>query len=170
MLQISSDMERFLPIREGVSQPHGFPSAGITFPPYTGGCIEIRVAARKIISVSSLYGRVYRIWFVIEYLFLRFLPIREGVSLSKSCRTSDKMFPPCMGGCIAAIHNFLKDVCVSSLYGRVYHFLLALSAQIGCFLPVWEGVSGGNKKGFLTTEFPPCMGGCIVISPICRML
>ena len=50
----------FLPTREGVSYDYARFACGITFPPYTGGCIVTRLCRYAVGQVSSLHGRVYR--------------------------------------------------------------------------------------------------------------
>ena len=50
----------FLPVREGVSGYQRAESIIKEFPPCTGGCIEGYVASAIDLTVSSLYGRVYR--------------------------------------------------------------------------------------------------------------
>ena len=49
-----------------------------------------------------------------------FLPVWEGVSGELEDLLGVKKFPPCMGGCIEACDEGIKDPRVSSLYGRVY--------------------------------------------------
>ena len=70
-------------------------------------------------------------------------------------------FPPCMGGCIVHIKDFLNKKRVSSLYGRVYHDIPQHSYTYQSFLPVWEGVSMRYLTTQISNKFPPCMGGCI---------
>lgn len=53
-----------------------------------------------------------------------FLPVWEGVSYEDYVDYDELEFPPCMGGCIAVIDEQERGAGVSSLYGRVYRFLL----------------------------------------------
>ena len=71
------------------------------FPPYTGGCIARIVNCTPFSGVSSLYGRVYRAVFAMDFAIFSFLPIREGVSLVYTPNTNALTFPPYTGGCIA---------------------------------------------------------------------
>ena len=52
----------FLPIREGVSLLDINQRMSKQFPPYTGGCIVRADGVHISGYVSSLYGRVYRLW------------------------------------------------------------------------------------------------------------
>ena len=93
------------------------------FPPYTGGCIGFLHLNVETIKVSSLYGRVYRCGNLVPHRFLRFLPIREGVSPNQLVFSEDIMFPPYTGGCIGLEWKTQSYWRVSSLYGRVYRYV-----------------------------------------------
>ena len=114
----------------------------ISFPPYTGGCIEGQRHKRRIKIVSSLYGRVYRRIAPDRMYFSGFLPIREGVSRWSLVTASFQRFPPYTGGCIVTGKADKVISEVSSLYGRVYRQLEKNAAEYGLF--------------------PPYTGGCIV--------
>ena len=93
------------------------------------------------ISVSSLYGRVYRKTYEEFVEKFSFLPVREGVSLSPLILSITDSFPPCTGGCIGFIKVIVLSTLVSSLYGRVYRTLAVEPTKSRRFLPVREGVS-----------------------------
>ena len=129
-----------------------------------GGCITQRWISHSRKSVSSLYGRVYRGFLPFLLPLPGFLPVWEGVSRLCNAGREERLFPPCMGGCIAAFPSSSPVASVSSLYGRVYRGRDLRTDESGCFLPVWEGVSdspGSWERGF---GFPPCMGGCIALT------
>ena len=126
-----------------------------------GGCIGLRSTGRPGTCVSSLYGRVYRLFFRIKKLPVCFLPVWEGVSGIMAKTETEEKFPPCMGGCIGREWLRRKEQHVSSLYGRVYRLFFRIKKLPVCFLPVWEGVSGIMAKTETEEKFPPCMGGCI---------
>ena len=92
----------------------------VLFPPYMGGCIRISIAIQDNAYVSSLYGRVYRWLRGLFPHFVGFLPVREGVSGYCLHNPQKCLFPPYMGGCIAAGTVLPLHFPVSSLYGRVY--------------------------------------------------
>ena len=52
----------FLPTREGVSMSYPFLEVCSEFPPYTGGCIDKVTDLQLQLDVSSLHGRVYRVF------------------------------------------------------------------------------------------------------------
>ena len=52
----------FLPTWEGVSVDFGVTADPSKFPPYMGGCIVSLLPVCIISFVSSLHGRVYRLW------------------------------------------------------------------------------------------------------------
>ena len=52
---------------------------------------------------------------------------------------------------------------VSSLYGRVYRYVEGVAYPDPGFLPIWEGVSEKFIICDDINEFPPYMGGCIVM-------
>ena len=94
----------FLPVREGISSCFFHEFSNAMFPPCTGGCIGLHFLYQKNYSVSSLYGRVYRLLLLINLIGKCFLPVREGVSLSKLCFAFLFAFPPCTGECIVVFH------------------------------------------------------------------
>ena len=151
----------FLPIREGVSGIHTYIRNKLKFPPYTGGCIEMLKGTPNKMTVSSLYGRVYRIPVMKMSVIWSFLPVWEGVSFHYQRLNLQVRFPPCMGGCIICIlcHFFIMHV--SSLYGRVYREYYIRAHHPERFLPVREGVSDSLSDNFFAIKFPPCTGGCI---------
>ena len=161
MAETRINTECFLPVREGVSL---FPSCNalwISFPPCTGGCIGRQIPFCTDHRVSSLYGRVYHEQNIFAGWTQCFLPVREGVSESRSNCSAWAVFPPCTGGCIRSVlesHSFLK---VSSLYGRVYRNLDSKYVFFKRFLPVREGVSENGSTSKSYKQFPPCTGGCI---------
>ena len=106
-----------------------------------GGCIAASDVPRSGISVSSLYGRVYR--------------------LSEEIVRRIMTFPPYMGGCIGCIGASPVNISVSSLYGRVYRFASPFISPLLRFLPVWEGVSAPIEPPITASKFPPCRRGCI---------
>ena len=115
--------ESFLPIWEGVSSLLKSSKVLNPFPPYMGGCIAGIYAGKCKGSVSSLYGRVYRLPLIIIQTLPCFLPIWEGVSADSGVAASTLRFPPYMGGCIGSQQKVQIFVQVSSLYGRVYRYL-----------------------------------------------
>ena len=117
-----ADMLRFLPVWEGVSLGWCSNTILSAFPPCMGGCIGIPHLSGDRLSVSSLYGRVYRIHCNAIFNCSRFLPVWEGVSIPCNKGIECKKFPPCMGGCIAKKNCGYDNQRVSSLYGRVYRF------------------------------------------------
>ena len=117
----------------------------ISFPPYTGGCIEGQRHKRRIKIVSSLYGRVYRRIAPDRMYFSGFLPIREGVSRWSLVTASFQRFPPYTGGCIVTGKADKVISEVSSLYGRVYRLYVQFAQVCHGFLPIWEGVSYGHE-------------------------
>ena len=127
-----------------------------------GGCIAVTVLHGNPLPVSSLYGRVYRSETCTFPFFWSFLPIWEGVSLSKRNRLCRTTFPPYMGGCIVPLQFLLLLIRVSSLYGRVYRVNETAEVKIGRFLPIWEGVSCLQIIDYQGITFSPYMGGCIV--------
>ena len=127
-----------------------------------GGCIAGRTYAAYAERVSSLYGRVYRSEDMLTPIGGSFLPVWEGVSALSQVRAQVQQFPPCMGGCISLNPMFRLVSNVSSLYGRVYRLQQRLAELFIGFLPIWEGVSGGEYGTAFWGLFPPCMGGCIV--------
>ena len=110
----------FLPVREGVSHELQPMQGVMSFPPCTGGCIDIPAAIEDAKRISSLYGRVYRRNLSISSVGSNFLPVREGVSPILNVKGNVIPFPPCTGGCI--MWRYPPRICqaVSSLYGRVY--------------------------------------------------
>ena len=65
-------------------------------------------------KVSSLYGRVYHLYQTGTHLDKRFLPVWEGVSVIRPVAGGGSKFPPCMGGCIVHIKDFLKNLAAHS--------------------------------------------------------
>ena len=128
-----------------------------------GGCIEEMVFATGVSLVSSLYGRVYRGADTLTDSFERFLPIWEGVSSPLINHTFSDKFPPYMGGCIVVTEKTQDGERVSSLYGRVYQDAFIYTSANVCFLPIWEGVSAQKDSYDALAQFPPYMGGCIVL-------
>ena len=126
-----------------------------------GGCIGCIGASPVNISVSSLHGRVYRLYRLLCYLNGGFLPTWEGVSPGCRGGCSCRLFPPYMGGCIGVRKSCSIIGRVSSLHGRVYHRLLLSHQSSPCFLPTWEGVSPFIRSVETPPQFPPYMGGCI---------
>ena len=75
-----------------------------------------------------------------------------------------------MGGCIGVITGKSAGTAVSSLYGRVYRKNNWEAMFSQSFLPVWEGVSYLYAGIFSLSQFPPCMGGCISLNPMFRLV
>ena len=116
-------LDGFLPVREGVSLTVQKSLPLFSFLPCTGGCIVREDLPGRIWTVSSLYGRVYRLGAKVYIQDGCFLPVREGVSLSLQKGLSPVMFPPYTGGCITACLITPGGTFVSSLHGRgiIYH-------------------------------------------------
>ena len=159
--RIISSQKGFLPIREGVSRRRRIYVQTVKFPPYTGGCIDPLTINFFAISVSSLYGRVYRCGQRSVLYVASFLPIREGVSAAVPKSLLTYLFPPYTGGCIDDGTAYQKSDRVSSLYGRVYRFTIKKEQTIRCFLPIREGVSKSCCPPSYKSLFPPYTGGCI---------
>ena len=152
----------FLPVWEGVSWERTITMEQERFPPCMGGCIVQTFFQDIIFYVSSLYGRVYRIFSDRFRFHHSFLPVWEGVSLMALLSFRNVWFPPCMGGCIDTGVAGKTTIVVSSLYGRVYRYTTDMQNALNRFLPVWEGVSGYCLHNPQKCLFPPYMGGCIV--------
>ena len=120
------------------------------FPPCMGGCIVVEMFVLPVSFVSSLYGRVYRLIIFTKSFLASFLPVWEGVSEKTVA--------------------LLEQAYVSSLYGRVYRDTFTTPFSMICFLPVWEGVSKKWPEASRINKFPPCMGGCIVLSKLRHFL
>ena len=139
--------ECFLPTREGVSGYRKGSSMGKRFPPYTGGCIGIKIAGSSYIAVSSLHGRVYLLRRASFWQIAGFLPTREGVSQKHIYCFPCLLFPPYTGGCIERPCYRHRLRRVSSLHGRVYRIRSFCRRALECFLPTREGVSAGTSQG-----------------------
>ena len=136
------------------------------FPHYTWGYISFVVACCRLLSVPSLYVRVYLLQ-IYWALFLRgSLTIREGISSYNSFFMFFSLFPHYTWGYIALldVKRLLWDV--PSLYVRVYHPGHTLTHCRRGSLTIREGISPSVPFSSQQLLFPHYTWGYIEL--ICR--
>ena len=57
----------------------------------------------------------------------------------------------------------MKEYYLCKLHNEVFE-VAETRINTECFLPVWEGVSEPYHHFYIHSAFPPCMGGCIVVT------
>ena len=114
-----------------------------------------------MLSVPSLYVRVYRVnWITVQTLNSS-LTVCEGVSADSYKQDWPMRFPHCMWGCIESGNALFFLYIVPSLYVRVYRGVQMDGQEKKSSLTVCEGVSCLSPSVCSFLLFPHCMWGCI---------